>query len=173
MAGIEDQLIDSSRIIIDIVVANIGNDQKLFDEAVSVMIKDKHPVSMRAARVVYFVSHKHPEMIKPHFENLLPIISNTKIDGVKRCILAILFETPIYISEDQLGELTDICFGYVGDEKEPIAVRAQSIDILLKIASKYPEIIPELKAILENIMPETSSGLKNKCKKTIETLNKH
>jgi hypothetical protein len=170
--NIREQLVDSSRRIADIVVANIGHDEDLFSETVLLMFEDKYPISMRAARIVQLISHKYPEMIKPHIPELIGKFSGLKVEGARRSILKILSETPVYISEDLLGELADKCFGYISDMNEAIAVRAFSIDLLMKIAKKYPEIKPEIAAVLESIIPEASVGLKNKCQKMIVKLYK-
>lgn len=170
MASIEDQLVDSSRLIIDIVVSTIGNNQQLFNEAVQAMLTDKYPLSMRAARVVQFASIKYPKLLDSHIDALISALHKSKIDGVKRSILKIFIEAPVSVSDDQLGQLTDRCFLFVDDKKESIAVRAFSIDILLKVIKKYPELKPELKAVMESVIPEGSVGLKHKCRKLLKKM---
>jgi hypothetical protein len=170
MSNIEDQLVDSSRIIADMAVRNIGDSQDLFDEAIRLMLVDKYPISMRSARVVQLVAEKHPNLLRPHVHTLISALTKSKVDGVKRCTLKVLAETPIYMSEEDFGELADICFNFAEDENEAIAIRAFAIDILLQVVKKYPEIKPELRAILESIIPFGSTGLKNKCKKILKTL---
>jgi hypothetical protein len=170
MSIIEHQLVDSSRIIADMAVAHIGNDQPLFDDAIELLLRDIYPLSMRSARVVQLVVQKHPNLLRPHVQTLISAISKSKVDGVKRCALKILSETPVFITEDEFGELADICFSFAEDEKNAIAIRAFAIDILLKVAKKYPEVMPELRAILESITPHGSAGLKNKCNKILKKL---
>jgi hypothetical protein len=170
MSNIEDQLVDSSRIIADMAVRNIGNSQDLFDEAIRLMLVDKYPISMRSARVVQLVAEKHPNLLRPHVNTIISALTNSKVDGVKRCILKVLAETPVYMSEDDFGGLADICFNFAEDENEAIAIRAFAIDILLQVVKKYPEIKPELKAILESILPIGSKGLKNKSIKILRKL---
>jgi hypothetical protein len=170
MSSIEAQLVDSSRLLIDLVVANVGNDQKLFDEAVKTMVKDKYPISMRAARIVQFAALRHPNLLRNHIDSMILVLPISKVDGVKRSILKLFTETPVFINDDQLGRLTDCCFSFVQNPNESIAVRAFSIDILLKIIKKFPDLKPELIAILESILPDGSVGLKNKCRKLLKKL---
>ncbi|MBN2485546.1 MAG: hypothetical protein JXB34_06205 [Bacteroidales bacterium] len=170
MGAIEEQLIDSSRVIADIVVTNIGKSQELFDQALALMLADKYPLSMRAARVVQLSAEKYPEMLRPHIQTLINTLLKSKIDGVKRCTLKVLLETKVFIDEEQLGELADICFRFASEPGEAIAIRAFSIDILFKVVKKYPEIKPELKAILESVTIDASAGLKNKCTKLLKVL---
>jgi hypothetical protein len=170
MNKIEAQLVDSSRIIADIVVANIGNDQELFDEAVSLMLRDTYPLSMRAARVIQLVAVKHPDLLRSNVDKFVKCLQTSKVDGVKRSVLKILSETPVYIGEELFGELADVSFQLAEDPKEAIAIRAFAIDILLKVVKKYPEVKPELRAILESMLPECSVGLKTKCRKILKKL---
>ncbi|MBN1182074.1 MAG: hypothetical protein JXB49_07290 [Bacteroidales bacterium] len=172
MNPIENQLVDSSRMVADIVVANIGANPELFDEAVALMMKDEYPLSMRASRVVYLVGEKHVNLLRKYIPLFIQELPKIKIDGVKRCLLGIFAYMPVFLSEDQLGELADISFTWLEDMKQPIAVRAISIDILLKVLKIYPELKPELVALLEASIPEASAGLKNKCRRTLQRLNK-
>lgn len=170
MSSIEGQLVDSSRLIADMAVQNIGSNQELFDDALALMLKDTYPLSMRSARVVQLVAEKHPNLLREHVQTIISALSKSKVDGVKRCILKMLAEIPVYISEDEFGELADICFNFAEDEKQAIAIRAFSIDILLKVIKRYPEVKPEFRAILESIMLDGSAGLKNKCKNILKKL---
>lgn len=170
MNSIEEQLVDSSRVIADVVVANIGINQELFDETVLLVMKDEYPLSMRAARIIQLVAEKHPNMMRVHVQDFINCLKHSKIDGVKRCLLKIFAEAPVYITEDQIGELTDLCFAFAEDQKEAIAIRAFAIDFLLKVMKQFPELKTELKSVLESIIPDGSVGLKHKCRKILKKL---
>jgi hypothetical protein len=133
-------------------------------------LRDVYPISMRAARVMTICTFKNPDLIKPHVASIIKILPQFKVDGVKRSLLKIFAELPLHFDDDSLGILTDVCFKSINDQKEAIAVRAFSIGILLNISQKYPEIKPELKSILESILPECSVGLKSKGRKTLKLL---
>lgn len=172
MSSIEKQLVDSSKMLVDMVTTRIGDSQEAFDEAVELMNRDEYPLSMRAARVVYFVFDKHPHIIHKHIPSFVQTLKKTKIDGVKRTILAVMALTTSYISEEDFGELVETGFNFLNNPNEAIAVRAISIDLIMKIAKIYPELNFELEAILESIYPECSVGLKGRIKKTLIKLNK-
>lgn len=172
MPAIEKQLVDSSRMIADLVTSRIGNDPKAFKEAVELMERNTYPLSMRASRVVYLVCYKYPEIIRPYLSSFVKTLKATHVDGVKRSIFGMLVETSLPLSDDDIGELAELSFKFLNDFTEPIAVRAYSIDMLIKIGKTYPEILTELIAILESIYPESSVGLKNKCKKLLIKLKK-
>ena len=170
MPSFEEQLVESSRVLTDIIVADIGNNQLLFDKVMDLMYRDEYPLSMRAAWVAYLAYEKHPELAKPHIKKLAIILPNTKVDGVKRSALKMLYDTMHELSEEDFGAFADLAFSWAEDSKQAIAVRAFSIDILLKVVETYPEITPEFTAILEGIIPDGSKGLKNKCGKLVKSL---
>ncbi len=74
------------------------------------------------------------------------------------------------LTEEEFGILADLAFTWAEDPKQAIAVKAFSIDILINVIKTYPEAINEVIAIIESILPDASSGLKNKCKKTLKKL---
>lgn len=170
MPNIEDLLVVSSKQMVEMLVVQLGNTQSLFDELMEIMYRDVYPVSMRAAWVATYVAEKHPELAHPHIPKICSILPDVKVDGVKRCILKILMNTSYKFSDDDLGILADIAFTLASDPSQAIAVRAFSLDILLIVLKTYPEITPELIAVMESIIPDGSSGLKNKCIKTIKKL---
>ena len=170
MPNIEDLLVVSSKQMVEMLVVQIGNKQSLFDELMELMYRDTYPVSMRAAWVAIYVAEKHPELAYSHIPKICTILPDVKVDGVKRCILKILITTPYKFSDDDLGLLADITFTLATDPAQAIAVRAFSLDILLIVLKTYPEITPELIAVMESIIPDGSRGLKNKCIKTIRIL---
>lgn len=172
MPSIAEQLVETSRRVADMVVDYIGSNQERFDEAMDLAYKDEKTISMRAIWVVGIAVEKHPQLIQPHIKKLVKILPEIKIDAVKRIALKMLGTTPYPIDEMLFGELADIAFNFAGDPNQTIATRAFSIDILMQVSQKYPEINPELIAVLETVLPDGSNGLKNKCAKALKKLKK-
>lgn len=164
------KLIDSSRMVADILTADICADQEKFNEMFSIALKDVYPLSMRAARVVELCVFKHIELIKSHVDELLHYIEISKIDGVRRSFLKILAELPLKLDETSQGRLVDIAFSNIENQKEAIAIRSFSIDILMKFIGSYPELTNELTYLLEQMVKDPSTGLRSKSKKTLVKL---
>lgn len=55
----------------------------------------------------------------------------------------------------------DICFAYVESSTEPVAVKAFSLTILGKFSKAYPEIIPEIKLLIETQLPYQTAAFKS------------
>ena len=58
----------------------------------------------------------------------------------------------------------DICFQYLQSPKEAVAIKAFSLTVLGKLANKYPEIIPEIKLLIEEQLPQQTAAFKSRAK---------
>jgi hypothetical protein len=172
MQNYESKLIDSSRMVADILTTDILDDQERFDEMFELSLREVYPISMRAARIIELSTFKHKHLIVPHLNELINAIDNSKIEGVRRSYLKILTLLPFKLDEDAQGRLVDMAFSFLSNNKEAIAIRAYSIDFLLKIILNYPELKNELIYVLEEMTKDASTGLRTKSKKTIAQLNK-
>lgn len=166
----ETRLIDSSRKIADMLVEDIGNDPKKFDAMMELLKVDEYPLSMRAARVIELCTFNTPALIEAHIPAMINILSLAKVEGVRRSILKIFADLKISLNDDILGQLTDLAFGFLTDQKRSISIRAYSMDLLLGIVQVYPELKGELILILESMIQESSVGLRNKSRKVLKTL---
>jgi hypothetical protein len=170
MQNYERRLVDSSRMIADIIVAEIDSDQDKFDEILMLALRDEYPLSMRAARILVLSGFKNRNLLKPHILLLINALSSAKVDGLKRSILKIFAELPLQLDDETIGKLTEISFNLISDRNQSIATRAFAIGILTKVIKKFPDIKFELKAVLESIMLDGSVGLKKKCSKTLKLI---
>jgi hypothetical protein len=172
MYNYQSKLVDSSRMLADLLVKDIGNNSHKFAEMMGLAFRDEYPVSMRAARIIALSAEQHIDLIHPYLLQMIEALEKCKVDGVKRSFLKILAEQPVNLDEGLIGKLTDLAFTWVNDPRQAIAVRYYCIDIILNVATCYPEIGIELSELLRNMMNDFSSGLQSKSKKVIKYLKK-
>ena len=92
-------------------------------------------------------------------------------DGLKRAVLAILINLPI--PENLPVEFINVCFERMISMRESVAVQALSMQMLLRIGNKIPELIPEILVTLENMdLTGVSAGYLAIRKKTMKALTK-
>jgi len=65
------------------------------------------------------------------------------------------------------GRLMDKCFFYISSVDVPIAVRAFSLTILENLSKDYPEIIPELRLIIEENWDRATPAFRSRAKKIL------
>ncbi|MEQ8424829.1 MAG: hypothetical protein RIA63_08960 [Cyclobacteriaceae bacterium] len=162
---------DFNKATCDKIVAYIGNDQKRFTELVRAFLGEPHRVTQRAAWPLSYCVKKHPEIIKPHLKKIIQNLKNPKIhDAVKRN--TVRFLQFIEIPKPLHGAALDICFTFLQDPKEPIAIRVFSMTVLGNLTKEYPDLKNELITIIEDQMPYGSAGFVARGKKILKELRK-
>ena len=130
------------------IVKWVGNDQKRFDELFNLFLNDEYRVVQRAAWPMTYCVEDHPEFIKKHFAKVLKALEKLDAsDSVKRN--SIRFLQYVDIPKRFHGQVMDICFRYFSSPTEAIAIKAFSIAVLQKLAKLYPEIVNEIKLVIE------------------------
>jgi hypothetical protein len=154
------------------IVAWVGKSQKRFDELFGLFINDEYRVVQRAAWPVSYCVQAYPALIHKHFDKLVKKLQEPGIhDAVKRNSIRLL--QYVNIPEEWQGDIMNLCFGYISIPGQAIATRAFSITVLANMAKQYPEIIPELKMIIEEQQDNESPGLKSRSKKILKALQKN
>ena len=141
------------------IVQWVGDSQQRFDELFQLFLHDEYRVVQRAAWPVSYCVIAHPHLIKKNFAKLIKSLQQPNLhDAVKRNTVR-LFQD-IDIPKKYQGAVMDICFGYVASVNEAVAVKAFSLTILGKLAKQYPEIIPEIKLLMEDQLPHQTAAFK-------------
>jgi len=156
----------------DKIVRYIGSDQKRFSSLVSAFLDQPYRITQRAAWPLSYCVEKHPQLIKPHLKRIILNLKKPGIsDAVKRNTLRFL--QIVSIPKTLHAKTLDICFGFLQDKKEPIAIRVFSMTVLANLSKHYPELKGELIAIIEDQMPYGSAGFVSRGKKTLKQLRKN
>lgn len=153
------------------IAAWVGSDEDRFEELLEFVLKDEPIVSQRAAYAFGVVADLQPQLMQKHLEVLIETLKQPKLhDAVKRNIVRMLQE--VHIPDDLLGTVTDVCFGYLASGVEPIAIKAFSMTVLLKVARRYPDIKNELKMLIEHQLIDASPATLNRGQKVLKELEK-
>jgi len=154
------------------IVNYIGSNQKRFDALMELFLANEYRVTQRAAMAVGHSADLHPKLIKKHLKSLLENLNSPDIhDAVKRNTVR-LFDKHFDLPEELLGIAAELCFGYLDDPQEAVAVRAFSMGVLYKICLKEPELGNELIMVLEDHLPHGSAGFKSRGNKILAKLRK-
>lgn len=152
------------------IVAWIGSSQKRFDELFYLFLHDEYRVVQRAAWPMSYSAIAHPPLIEKNFPALIKKLQQPgNHDAVKRNSVRLLQD--IDIPEKWQGDIMNICFDYLGSPTEAIAIKAFSMTVLGNLAKAYPEIIPELKLVIEDQLHGQSPAFKNRAKQVFKKLN--
>lgn len=154
----------------DAIVKWVDHDQKRFDELFGLFLHDEYRVVQRAAWPISYCVEKHPEFIKKHFAKLIKNLSRKGIhDAVKRNTVRLL--QYVSIPEKFHGQVMDICFRYITSPAEAVAVKAFSMTVLQNLAKQYPEIVNELKLVIEERWDYETVAFKTRAKNLLKELS--
>ncbi len=167
----ESLIAEHSKSQTDRIVAYIGNDPQRFEELVKIFLQDEYRVVQRAAWALSISVIRHPELIKKHLKKIVLNLKKKDLhNAVKRNTVRLLQH--IEIPETLQGEVMNICFDYIADPAEAVAVKAFSLTILQRLAGQYPEIIPELSILIEEQMPHQTAAFKSRGRKVLAAFQK-
>jgi len=163
----EEILKEHSKAQCDKIVKWISDNQKKFDELFNLFLNDEYRVTQRAALPLSCSIIEHPNLIK---KNLKKLLNNLKKPGlhnaVKRNTIRLLQH--IEIPENYHGEVLQICFSYLESPAEPVAIKAFSLTVLNNLSKQYPDILPELKLLIEEQLPHQTAAFKSRAKKVLK-----
>jgi hypothetical protein len=154
----ESQLVDSSRLIAEMVAENIGDNPEHFKKLMALALSGKEKISMRASRAAIFCVQKHQHLIGPYLDRIIHMLPED--ESVRKNFMKILAETSSEFNEEQLGILVETCFEMLLNDKSSISNKAYGMELLYKISELEPDLKIELIAAIEEQIPAGSSGIK-------------
>ena len=163
-----DHLADSSRILADITANMVYDNPMLLKYLVEVALTGHDPHAHRAARVVSLCSQNFPELLRPYSRMIITSLELIQSFSVIRNLLKIYAEVPVKLTGKEKAILINCCFGYLADEKAPVAVKMFSMQILNNMSEEYPEIGRELLHIIADQYPVSKPGFKSRAGKILK-----
>ncbi|MET6997371.1 hypothetical protein [Chitinophaga defluvii] len=145
----------------------IGNNPRRFKQLLSLFLEGEYRVVQRSAWIISMVAQKHPGLIAPHLHLMVKRLKDEGIPvAVKRNVIRILQFIPI--PEDLHGEVMNICFEFLSDPQETIAVRCFSMTVLDNLAKAYPEIKQEIMLIVsDQLQHAPSAGFRSRARRVL------
>jgi len=145
------------------IVKWIGDSQKRFDELFELFLNDEYRVTQRAAWPLSYSAIAHPGFIKKNFAKLINNLKKPALhNSIKRNSIRLLQH--VNIPGKFHGEVMEICFRYVESPTEAVAVKAFSLTVLSNLSKQYPEILPEIKLLIEEQWPHQTAAFKSRAK---------
>lgn len=153
-------------------VQSIEQHPEEFSEMIRLTTDNNQTISWRAYWVCEKLSERHPEWFIPLQEELIERLLTCSHDGSKRLLLSILFNLPA--TEPLSVRLLNFSFDRMLLPSESIAVQALCIKIAYRLCLSEPELLDELRRVLESAEPElfsagVASTLRNTLKRIYQT----
>jgi hypothetical protein len=159
-----------SKAICSSIVDWIGNNQSRYDELVQLFLHDKYKVVQRAAWPLSEAVRLHPHLIQQHVGAILAYLQQPGLhEAVKRNSIRLL--QYIIIPEVYHGIIMHQCFGFLVSPAEKPAIKAYSLTVLQNFCKQYPEIMQELKTIIEDRWEFETPAFHARAKKILKEMD--
>ncbi len=136
------------KLSIEGLVQDICHHPEYLKDIYQLISDEKQTVSWRAIWVCEKLSEVHPDWFVPLREEIIHKLLNCKHEGSKRLLMSILYNIPV--SSPISIELLNYCFDHMLAPQESIGVQALSIRMAYLLCKNEPELLQELRLILEN-----------------------
>lgn len=172
MTKLGNILVDSSTDLIKLATAEVTADHGLLEEVLSLVLGVNQSLASRAGRVLQNFAEDNPDIVEGRICSLASGLNKVPTEQGRRTVLRLIMMFPHTIDQDAEGGLLDTCLELMRSPFEPIAVRYYAMHVVFNISRKYREIVPELIAVIEEMMPDASKGLANAGRKFLKILKK-
>ena len=165
----EEILKEHSKSQKDKIVNWVGDSQQRFNELFHLFLNDEYRVTQRAAWPVSYCVESHPEFIKDNFSKLLKNLEKPNLhDSIKRNSIRLLQH--VAIPKKYQGQVMNVCFEFLESPTAAVAIKAFSLAVLGNLATQYPEIIPEVKLLIEDQLPHQTAAFKSRAKSFLKSI---
>ncbi|MES2709463.1 MAG: hypothetical protein V4726_22885 [Verrucomicrobiota bacterium] len=142
----------------DKIAAWIGKNRRRFAGLFVIFQSGRPLLQQRAGWVVSCCCETHPQLILPHFPELLALARVPGVpEAVPRNIFRILSMCPL--PEERHSEIYDAALGTAGDAASPAAVKAYAITVLRRLTDLYPELLEEVRLSLKELRPGAGAAV--------------
>lgn len=147
----------------------VGDSSERFNQLFYLFLNDEYRVTQRAAWPVSYCVERHPEFISKNFSRLLKNLERPKLhDAIKRNSIRLL--QYVDIPKKHQGAVMNICFQYLEAPHEAVAIKVFSLTVLGNLAKQYPEIIPEIKLLIEDQLSNQTAAFKARAKMVLKQI---
>lgn len=140
-----------------------------FKSLIDTYLAGPYRITQRASWPLSICAEKHPALIKPHLKKLLDFMTKPGVhDAVKRNTMRLL--QFVDVPKRNQAQVIYLCFDFLQQPKEAIAVRVFAMTSLSRVIADKPELQKELRIILEDYLPYGTAAFRSRASKLIKKL---
>ncbi len=149
-----------------------GTDKRRFGELMIVYLTGDFREAQLAAGVLFSCFQFHPELINPWLQQVVRRMDTEGVHSAVRRFGVWVLQTAD-IPRTLQGRVADMCFRYIADPSETIAIRAFALNVLARIAKVEPDLSHELQQTIEAaVLPAATPALLVRSRRVLRQLSK-
>ena len=143
----------------------ISKNPLLIHELLNYLASGNKEQNQKAAFSFHKITDLDKSLLIPYQKQILPLLKAPVHISVKRCILRLF--SIIEINDEIAGQVINDCFDLLTSYDQPPAIKVFAMTTIAAIAQKHPDLMQELRTILEEQMPYASAGFRNRAGKIL------
>ncbi len=151
---------------VDEVIADVEEDQSLFDELVLGMLHGDPLIAMRAADAVEKLTREHPDWLRPYKDFLIDRAPLS--EGQEVCWSLALMFGRLQLSDSERHRILDILSGWL-DQKSSI-LKTFAMQGLADQAEQNPELLPDVLPVIEESTATGTPAMRARGRKLLKKL---
>ena len=167
-------LSDRNKANIQRIADHIGRDRKRFAALMELVLHGTSREAQLASWAMSIACEAHPELGGPWGGKMLDLLDLLDLplhQGVHRNLIRTLQFCPL--PKALHGRITEVMFAIVQDQAQPIASRAFSITVGMRMVKFYPELAAEFKLLLEEALRvDPGPAVRSRATKAMRTLDR-
>jgi len=141
----------------------IGNDSRKLNQLLEIIESKDDKISDRAAWVLTFWMDAHAQSLASFFERFMQWLTDPDVsEPVKRQTLSMIYLSDI--PEIYHGDLLQVCFDTIQSPATGSAPKAFCIHLLGRLCKVYPELVSEIRMIIEDRWPVEKAAFRSAAK---------
>ena len=149
----------------------LAYDQERFDILMERFYDENWLINQRVSWFITPMVEKQPELLLPHLGKMIDGLDTARHPSYTRNVMRLMQHYPL--PEEHEGKLFDHAAKLLIDIKEPAAGKVFGMTAMLRIARPYPELLKEMKMIIETQIPFEKPGFKSRGRKTLALIEKY
>jgi len=126
--------------------------------------------SVKGSWLLTHVCDRSPELIQPYVERINENITKPLHHSTRRHVLRAL--TQCEISNCEIGHIVQKSFDWLQSSNELAAVKVHAMEVLLKAAKTYPELLDELADSVKEQMRHGGTAIQSRGKSILKRIQK-
>lgn len=152
------------------IVRYVGDDAERFGQLARVFADGPYRITQRATPALLACMKKNPRFVTRWLAHVLPLLNRVSTPAVRRNTLRCL--QFVDVPGHHRSAVASLCFKYLADRREAVAVRVFAMTVLAKLARSYPELGRELSILVEDEMPYGSAAFSARARRLFPGLSK-
>lgn len=145
------------------IVAWVGRNPQRFDELLQLVLQNKPIIAQRASWPMSYCAEAYPKLLQKHLSAIIPFLETPGLhNAIRRNSIRALQLMPI--PQVHHGAVMHLCFNFLMDPQEAVAVKACCLTVLGNLSKAYPDIIPEIKYCIAELLPTQMASIKSRVK---------